>query len=467
MSAPKREVTLEEAIGIAVLFQKHGQLAEAHDVFQQVLAAAPDHADALHFAGILAQQQGRHEDAVALIERSLAIEPGRADCYSNLGIIYRSMGRAEEAIAAYRQAIALSPAHANAYSNLGVLLKSQGQVVEAEEAYRAAIVINPEHCDAHHNLGVLLAATARIPEAVQCFCRVTTLSPRHPETRKLLALAHCNLGEYDKAVKVVEDWLVDEPESPVAQHLLAACSGKGVPVRASDAYVEETFDGFARSFDEKLAKLAYRAPALVGAMLADTGEAAKGSLDILDAGCGTGLCGPIVAPYARRLVGVDLSAAMLAQAEPRGVYDQLVKSELTTFLRDHRDNYDVIVSADTLCYFGALEEVFGASAGALRAGGRFVFTLEQESASLMPSPGGASEDAASASADEPSDWRLEHHGRYVHSRSYVERAMAAAGFNAVIAEAELRMESGVPVAGLVVCATKPAADAMSEGGAHG
>ena len=53
---------------------------------------------------------------------------------------------------------------------------------------------------------------------------------------------------------------------------------------------------------------------------------------MLDAGCGTGLCGPLIAPYARRLVGVDLSERMLAQARARDVYDELVKGELTAYL---------------------------------------------------------------------------------------------------------------------------------------
>ena len=118
--------------------------------------------------------------------------------------------------------------------------------------------------------------------------------------------------------------------------MLAACSGRDVPARASDAFVEKTFDSFAASFDAKLASLGYRAPALVAEMLAHAGLDASRSLDVLDAGCGTGLCGPLVAPYARRLVGVDLSEAMLARARARDVYDELVKGELTAYLRDCR-----------------------------------------------------------------------------------------------------------------------------------
>ena len=203
-----------------------------------------------------------------------------------------------------------------------------------------------------------------------------TLRPKHREARRLLALAHCTLGEIDEAVKIFEEWLDEEPEDPIARHMLAACTGRDVPARASNGFVERTFDSFAASFESKLEKLSYRAPALVAAMLEDSGLEPSKRLDVLDAGCGTGLCGPLVAPYARRLVGVDLSEGMLAHAKEKNVYDALVKAELTEYLRDNSEAFDLIVSADTLVYFGDLEGVLAAAAGALRPNGLLVFTLE-------------------------------------------------------------------------------------------
>ena len=69
---PTRHLTLDEAVGLAILLQKNDQLAEAQALYQRVLDVAPDRPDALHYAGVLAHQQGRTDEAVALIERSLA-----------------------------------------------------------------------------------------------------------------------------------------------------------------------------------------------------------------------------------------------------------------------------------------------------------------------------------------------------------------------------------------------------------
>ena len=370
MANDDRALSLDEAMSVALVLHQNEQWAAAADVYGSILEVAPDHADALHFSGVLAHQRARSEEAVGLIGRSLELEPERADWHSNLGIVLQNRLELDEAIDAYRRAIALDPNHANAHNNLGVVLRAKGDVVRAEAEYRAAIGIDPEHSDAYNNLGVLLNGQKRSHEAALCFSKVITLRPRDPEARRLLALAHTTLGEVDKAVEVFEEWLEEEPDDPIARHMLAACTGRNVPARASDAYVERTFDSFAASFDSKLERLSYRAPALVAEMLTRSNGDASRSLDVLDVGCGTGLCGPLVAPYARRLVGVDLSARMIAQARERNVYDELVKRELTGYLRDLTAAFDVVMSADTLVYFGPLEDVVAASANALRPTGR-------------------------------------------------------------------------------------------------
>ncbi|HET9316466.1 MAG TPA: hypothetical protein VFQ51_12805, partial [Vicinamibacteria bacterium] len=96
---------------------------------------------------------------------------------------------------------------------------------------------------------------------------------------------------------------------------------------------------------------------------------------------------------------------------------------------------DAIVSADTLCYFGRLDEVLAAASGALRPRGRLIFTVEQ------------------CGEDVGAGYRLEPHGRYAHTEAYVRAALAVAGLEArSIAADALRNEVGRPVAGLVVVA---------------
>ncbi len=434
--AKRVEITVDEAMAIAVGFLKESRLADAGLVCDKVLELEPDNANALHYAGMVAHRRGDSERALTLMGRSLEQVSTQPDWYSNLGIVLQAIGRFEAAIEAFQRAIALEPAHANALNNLGVLFRLYGRLDEAEASFRTAIAHAPNHPDVYINLAVVLDQTGRAPEALTAYCKAITLRPSHPEAHRHLALAYSVIGDRKKAVEVCEEWLRNNPDDPRARHALAAYSGRDVPPRAADDYVQKVFDDFAGSFEVKLAQLAYRAPALVGDALAASGEA-DGSRDVLDVGCGTGLCGPLLAPYARRLVGVDLSAGMLDLARAKGLYHELVQQELTAYLRQQQAAYDVIVSADTLVYFGELEAVAAAAAAALRPGGTLIFTVE------------------AAEAEYQDSFHLETHGRYSHGAVYVERVLSQHGFTVTIDRGDLRFESGLPVHGLIVRATLP------------
>jgi predicted TPR repeat methyltransferase len=218
--------------------------------------------------------------------------------------------------------------------------------------------------------------------------------------------------------------------------MLMACRGGEAPARASDDYVRDTFDAFAGSFDQVLDQLGYRAPTLIAELLTRSLPAPNGTLVVADAGCGTGLCAPFLRPLSRRLVGIDLSSGMLARARARKTYDELIEAELTTWLARQRPVHDLIVSADTLCYFGALEPVLSAAAAALRPCGRLVFTVER------------ADDGVTA-------YQLTASGRYSHAEPYLRDALAGVMLTTVeIVPAVLRQEVGHDVHGLVVSAQR-------------
>jgi predicted TPR repeat methyltransferase len=241
------------------------------------------------------------------------------------------------------------------------------------------------------------------------------------------------------AAAVVREWHRAMPEDHVARHLLAAQGGAEAPERASEGFVRQTFDSYASSFDSVLANVRYAGPSLLDEALRSPEAGLDPSgLEVLDAGCGTGLCGPVLRPMAARLTGVDLSPNMLKRAALRELYDELVEGDLVRFLAEHPARFDLIVSADTLNYFGRLEPVMAAAAGALRERGRFAFTIELA----------ADEPEA---AERPFD--LAHHGRYAHREAYVREAVTGAGLGLLRVErCVLRKEGGADVHALVVVA---------------
>ncbi|MFO1349481.1 MAG: tetratricopeptide repeat protein [Gammaproteobacteria bacterium] len=431
----ERVVSLDEAFQLAFRLQHQGRLHEAEALYRQILQVAPEHADALHFLGILCYQLNQGEEAVELIRRAVTVNPDYTDAHSNLGNVLKARGDLEGAEAAYRRALELNPEHANAWNNLGVIRRQQGRLQEAEQACRKAVALNPALVDTHYNLGGVWVQQNRLGDAAGAFREVLARNPKYIEAYKALGMCLYRLGDLAGAREVYQNWLALMPGHPVALHMLATCSGEAPPDRASDAYVTSLFDAFAEDFDAHLARLDYCAPQLIATALAAAVSAPARDWDVLDAGCGTGLCGPLLRPYARRLVGVDLSPGMLERARPRKVYDDLQVAELTAFLESQGDAYDVIVSADTLVYFGALDEVLDAAYHALRPGGRLLFTVERTD---------------DATAD---GFQITRSGRYSHRRAYIERCLSLAGFDAIaIQEVTPRYEHGEPVRGYLVSA---------------
>ena len=66
-----RELTVGEAIALAIQLQKQHHLAEAEQLYARVLDVAPDHPDALHYTGLLAHRQDRTDEAINLIGQRL------------------------------------------------------------------------------------------------------------------------------------------------------------------------------------------------------------------------------------------------------------------------------------------------------------------------------------------------------------------------------------------------------------
>jgi predicted TPR repeat methyltransferase len=389
--------TIQEAMEL----HQRGRLAEAEAIYLELLRAQPQHADALHYLGVLRLRLGHRDHALELLRRSLELAPRNADAWGNLGNIWLA-----------------------------------GQdFARAETAYLRATELKPEFVAAWFNLANLYRRMKRREDAVRCYRRVLELNPRFPGAYEKVALLLQRLGRTDLAGDAFRRWFEVEPDNPIARHMAAAYSQENTPARADDAFVVTMFDRFAENFDEALTALNYSAPSLLAAALSEVIPFGEQSLVVLDAGCGTGWSGPLLRSSARRLVGVDLSAGMLAKARQRDVYDELHEAELVAFMRAYPGEYDVIFASDTLNYFGVLDDAMAAAASALKSGGTLAASFEA---------------AAPDSADR---FRLHGHGRYSHSVGYLRQVIAASGLDLLQLEpGVLRKEAGLDVPGHFVLA---------------
>jgi predicted TPR repeat methyltransferase len=418
--------------------RKHldGDLASAEALYRQIILAMPGDAQAKHYLGYLLQQTDRLQEAFEQLTGAIAIDNRHAEWHFNLGIVLSRLGQVAAAIDAFTSAIAIDPDKYFYWTNLGAAFESEQEWIRAEQCYQAAVNIDPNCPDAFYLLSPLYLKQERFEEARHCNYRGIVAEPAGSKPKMVLGQALYELGRVDEAISLFENWLAEEPDNPVAMHLLAAYKGQQVPARCSSQYVEQTFDAFANSFESVLGRLKYCGPQLVQDHLAAL-DLATSSLNILDLGCGTGMVGEVMKPYARELVGVDLSQAMLDRSAAKQVYRQLHKSDITEFLQGTRDHYDLISCMDTFVYLGRLDEVLALIHQKLRVGGMLFFSTEK----LLENSG--------------LDYQLNISGRYSHHSDYLTTLLVNTGFSLQrMTDVPIRNESGCQIEGQFVCANR-------------
>jgi predicted O-linked N-acetylglucosamine transferase (SPINDLY family) len=230
-------MTVPEAFALALQHQRAGRLAEAETLYRQILAAHPNHPDALHLLGTIAYHVGRLDLALEWFQQSIRFNPAFSTAHFNLGNVLWDQKRFAEAIAAYRRAIELNPVFAEAHHNLGVALKDSGRPTEALPALQQALRCKPDYAEACNNLGLTLAELGQAEEAIAAFRRALALQPGFAIAHNNLGVALANAGRFDEAIVAYQRCLELLPEfAPAHNNLGNALKALGRPVDALARY---------------------------------------------------------------------------------------------------------------------------------------------------------------------------------------------------------------------------------------
>ncbi len=295
---------------------------------------------------------------------------------------------------------------------------------ETVESLRERLLISPQDSDAMRSLAALLETSGDLPGAIDLNQRALRVDPYLVPALLDLARLWAQLGDITRAKSWFERVLSIDPDSDAAVAGLAVLDR---PDTLTSDYIRTLFDQYAARFDNDLTgTLKYRAPQAVAALLTRCGVAGA---DTLDLGCGTGLSGAALLPFAKTLDGIDLSPQMIAKAKARGIYRDLSVGEAQAFLEAGAQDWGLIAAVDVLNYIGDLKPVFAAVSSRLTPGGLFAGTVEKHE------EGGVT---------------LTEKRRHRHGEDHVRAAASAAGLAIVeLVEDVLRHEGGKPVVGLI------------------
>ena len=236
-STAKLDIVGSLKIGIAQ--HQSGKLDNAERQYQKILAANPQHPDALHLLGLIEHQRGNHERAVELIKMAIRNNRNCSYYYNNLGAALKSMGAIEDATECYQKAFHLQPDYTEAAYNLGSIFLLREKVADAIRWYEKAIQLKPDYVDALSNLAAAYNVIKRTDDAIECCKKVLLIDSNNAVALNNLGNAMMGKKQPDRAIDYYQKSISADRANPEAHSNLGnALHDLGEQEKALSSYRE-------------------------------------------------------------------------------------------------------------------------------------------------------------------------------------------------------------------------------------
>lgn len=144
-----------------------------------------------------------------------------------------------------------------------------------------------------------------------------------------------------------------------------------------NSQLKEAYDDWAENYDAHVTAFGYKIPAVAAGLFGK--YVTPETVQILDAGAGTGLMGSILDALGYRgQVGIDMSPGMLNKAKERDIYKDLHQMVLGEKLKFPSDHFGACQSIGVFTAGHAPASAFDELVRVLRKGGHIIFSLLEE-----------------------------------------------------------------------------------------
>ncbi|MDD4556962.1 MAG: tetratricopeptide repeat protein [Alphaproteobacteria bacterium] len=358
------------------------------------------------------------QKAKATFESVIKLNPNHLEALINLGLLEAEEKNFQKAEELYKKAIRLDNQNLAAHLNYATLLYQQKRLHEALEEYRQAVILQPEMPEASNNIALILRDLGEFEEALGLFFNAFNKAPQQAEfglniIETLYLLVQSNKKE--EALKIAENWLKSYPDNLFSKQAFAALSGQ--EIASNETYNNILFDNFAERYEETLKNIEYN---LIN-KIKELNLNVNGK--VIDLGCGTGLLGESIKTSENEFIGIDLSQNMLTLAAEKNVYDELIKTDALSYLKENKD-FDWLFALDVFNYIGDVSEILKQCQNK-----KICFSIE-------------------ILENSEKDYTLSESGRYLHNSQYIENLLESLGFPTIEKMIlNLRTENGEDVKG--------------------
>lgn len=431
---------IEKLLKKAEFFYQKSDWKTAQKYAEKILKSNEHKTDALIILGNISYQNHQIQDSLAYYLDALKMDSKNKVALINASAAYFEMKDYDHSYELSRQTLDIDSCNINALTLWGNSALELEKYQEAKEAFWHLLKIEPFNPWHYNSLSQMYQKTGDDERALLSGWKAVEISGGEKKQHINFGYLLYEIGN-DSALKYADQWLKKYGSDSIVQHMGNALLENKKITRANREYVQEIFDEFANDFEEVLSGLNYCAPKFLFEEISQIYDEKKESnLQILDAGCGTGLCGKFLKRYASKkgLYGIDISEKMLEKAKQKECYDKLIQCDLEAFLEINKKQFDLIVSTDVFTYFGNLEKIISGMSRSLVKGGRILFTVSENKI-------------------DGSDYYLHVSGRFLHHPKYIEKLLRENGFLIEkIDEKILRSEGEKNVYGYIVSGVKKA-----------
>jgi predicted TPR repeat methyltransferase len=379
------------------------------------------------FDGVTHFEAQRLSQAYAAFSLALTYAPGRPSILLNQGITLVRLNRFEEAIPILEAALDSEKESADGWAALALALSELSLWSQCGQVCERLFALGVHQPSLHLLHARCLANGGLVDEAKVACEKALVLDKQSAQAWFQLADFQRDQGDTKNAIANYQQALLYGADAELVNYMLSSLGRTTKVLQPPRAYVQNLFDQYAHDFEQHLVgQLGYCGHSVLVEQLPPNCPTRFPS--VLDLGCGTGLCAPLLRLKSERLFGVDLSPAMIEKSRQTKLYDVLTVNDVRDYLAHEVTKFDFVVAADVLIYVGELERLFTLLSQRMVAGGWFAFTVEN--------------------SIDGSDVQLFTSLRYGHSADYI-RALAVRhnfGIERKV-DAPIRVHDGVPLLG--------------------
>ena len=367
-------------------------------------------------------------------QKLLALEPENIHALYNLGLVQSHLGHFDSACHFFKRVEFISKLlPPSFYQNYAMAFIYTQQIPQAQIYLEKRLEIAEPDCEILFHLGLTYQIQGDLKKAFETYEQALKLNALHAPSLHNFATTAMSLSKHEQAKVALEKLHHLHPNDVIVKTLYDALHEKQLTSHDT-LFIQTLFDQYAFNYDQHLTQtLNYNPFKKAREMIQEHAQIDKFQCALtLDLGCGSGLAAPYFVDLSFRLIGVDLSAGMLMQAERKQAYETLVQKDILDYVRQTTLSPKLVLAFEVSNYLGKrVEALLQMLSEKMLPGGYVLFTFEKNK-------------------ENHDDLFLNKQVRFSFSQPYIEEIMNIRKFRLIQLETiDLRVEDKSTVQGFI------------------